>query len=73
MWDLIVSVPDHCLSFSFYLIWLESTFLFVYETTISLSGSRSGTSFFGNGITFPTCRKEKQARGWCLLFRHLCL
>ena len=32
MWDLIVSVPDHCLSFYFILITLEAAEMNAYRT-----------------------------------------
>ena len=37
MWDLIVSVPDHCLSFYFTIIW-NFPFLIFNQTTRNNSG-----------------------------------
>ena len=40
MWDLIVSVPDHCLSFSLYsfIPFLSSLYFFLYVSTSSARG-----------------------------------
>ena len=37
MWDLIVSVPDHCLSFYFpYKIWLQSAKQFLRKRSLKI-------------------------------------
>ena len=37
MWDLIVSVPDHCLSFYFALLFLSIAMTDVYQISIAFS------------------------------------
>ena len=40
MWDLIVSVPDHCLSFYFVATPMETVFFHFYFSCMILAGTR---------------------------------
>ena len=56
MWDLIVSVPDHCLSF-----WLYITYYYKYKICLDVIFNCFGETYFSEFMDFvftSLCEKD---------------